>query len=128
VAAARRSPRRTRRRAVRRANRPPEQAFWTFPNTGFVSHSAFRQFDRARRGKGQAVLSCVTSYEQGDDRMTPSDDGLFSMLVRRGMSRRAFIRFCAAITGALALPATYAPRVAAALGSSDARLIARGAA
>jgi hydrogenase small subunit len=50
--------------------------------------------------------------------MTPSDDGLFSMLVRRGMSRRAFIRFCAAITGALALPATYAPRVAAALGSA----------
>ena len=88
------------------------------PKAGFVGHSASRQFDRTRRGKGQAVLNCVTWYEQGDDRMTPSDDGLFSMLVRRGISRRAFLRFCTAITGALALPATYAPRVEAALATA----------
>jgi hydrogenase small subunit len=50
--------------------------------------------------------------------MTPSDDGLFSLLLQRGISRRAFIKFCAAMTGALALPATYAPRIAAALGSA----------
>jgi hydrogenase small subunit len=50
--------------------------------------------------------------------MTPSEDGLFSMLLRRGISRRTFIKFCAAMTGALALPATYAPRIAAAVGSA----------
>jgi hydrogenase small subunit len=50
--------------------------------------------------------------------MTPSEDGLFSMLLRRGISRRTFMKFCAAMTGALALPATYTPRIAAAVGSA----------
>jgi len=50
--------------------------------------------------------------------MTPSDDGLFSALMQRGVSRRTFVKFCAAMAGALALPATYAPRIAAAIGSA----------
>jgi hydrogenase small subunit len=50
--------------------------------------------------------------------MTPSDDGLFSSLRERGVSRRAFLKFCAAMTGALAIPATYSPRIATALASA----------
>jgi hydrogenase small subunit len=50
--------------------------------------------------------------------MTPSDDGLFSALMQRGVSRRTFVKFCAAMAGALAIPATYAPRIVAALGSA----------
>jgi hydrogenase small subunit len=50
--------------------------------------------------------------------MTPSDDGLFTGLLQRGVSRRTFVKFCAAMAGALALPATYAPRIAAALGAA----------
>lgn len=40
------------------------------------------------------------------------EDGLYAALVRRGMSRRSFLRFAAAMTAALALPATYATRIA----------------
>jgi hydrogenase small subunit len=43
------------------------------------------------------------------------DDGLYAALVRRGMSRRSFLRFSAAMAAALALPAAYAPRIAEAL-------------
>jgi hydrogenase small subunit len=43
----------------------------------------------------------------------------------RGVTRRDFLRFCTATTVALGLPATMAPRVAAAL--EQARRIARGA-
>src|SRR5512141_713938 len=50
--------------------------------------------------------------------MTPSGDGLLSALRERGVSRRAFLKFCAAMAGALAIPATYAPRIAAALSSA----------
>jgi hydrogenase small subunit len=50
--------------------------------------------------------------------MTPSDDGLFSALRERGVSRRTFLRFCAAMAGALAIPATYGPRIATALTSA----------
>jgi hydrogenase small subunit len=50
--------------------------------------------------------------------MTPSDDGLFSALRERGVSRRIFLKFCAAMAGALAIPATYTPRIAAALSSA----------
>jgi hydrogenase small subunit len=46
------------------------------------------------------------------------EDGLHAALVRRGMTRRAFLKFSAAMTAALALPATYAPRVAAAVQSA----------
>ena len=47
--------------------------------------------------------------------MAPSDDGLFSALRDRGVSRRAFLGFCAAMAGALAMPAAYTQRIAAAL-------------
>ena len=50
--------------------------------------------------------------------MTPSDDGLFSALRQRGVSRRTFLTFCTAMAGALAIPATYAPRIAAAISSA----------
>jgi len=47
--------------------------------------------------------------------MTRPDNGLYAALIERGMSRRAFLKFSAAITAALALPAGYAPRIAAAV-------------
>jgi hydrogenase small subunit len=50
--------------------------------------------------------------------MTPSDDGLFSALLQRGVSRRTFVKFCVAMAGALAIPAAYAPRIAAALSAA----------
>ncbi len=43
------------------------------------------------------------------------EDGLYAALVRRGMSRRSFLQFSAAMAAALALPAAYAPRIARAL-------------
>ncbi|HEX8941236.1 MAG TPA: hydrogenase small subunit [Candidatus Limnocylindrales bacterium] len=50
--------------------------------------------------------------------MTTDDGGLYAALLRRGISRRAFLEFAAAMTAALALPAAYAPRVAAAVAAS----------
>ncbi len=50
--------------------------------------------------------------------MNRPDDGLQAALVRRGMSRRAFLKFSAAMATALALPHTYAPRIAAAVASA----------
>src|SRR3990170_6163889 len=47
--------------------------------------------------------------------MTRPDGGLYAALHRRGLSRRAFLRFSVAMTGALALPLTYAPRITAAV-------------
>ena len=46
------------------------------------------------------------------------EDGLYAALVRRGMSRRAFLQFSAAMAAALALPASYAPRIAEAVSSA----------
>jgi hydrogenase small subunit len=46
------------------------------------------------------------------------DDGLLLGLLDRGVSRRAFLRLCVAMTGVLALPVAYAPRVAAALATA----------
>jgi hydrogenase small subunit len=43
------------------------------------------------------------------------DDGLYAALVARGMSRRSFLRFSAAMATALALPASYGPRIARAV-------------
>lgn len=43
------------------------------------------------------------------------DAGLYTALLRRGMSRRSFLQFSAAMAAALALPATYAPRIARAV-------------
>jgi hydrogenase small subunit len=47
--------------------------------------------------------------------MTRLDDGLYAAMLQRGMSRRSFLRFCAAIAAVLALPASFAPRIAAAV-------------
>jgi hydrogenase small subunit len=43
------------------------------------------------------------------------DGGLYAALVQRGMSRRSFLQFTAAMAAALALPASYAPQIAAAV-------------
>ena len=43
------------------------------------------------------------------------EDGLYRALVERGISRRDFLRFSAAMSAALALPSSYAPRIAAAV-------------
>lgn len=43
--------------------------------------------------------------------------GISRLLEERGVSRRDFLKFCSAVTAALALPAAYAPRVAQALDS-----------
>ena len=46
-------------------------------------------------------------------------DGAFiAELLERGVSRRSFMKFCAAVTATLALPAAYAPRVAAAVAAA----------
>jgi hydrogenase small subunit len=46
------------------------------------------------------------------------DDGLYAALVRRGMTRRSFLQFSTAMAAALALPLSYAPRIAAAVETS----------
>ena len=50
--------------------------------------------------------------------MTRRDDGIYDALVRRGMSRRSFMKFAMAMTAALALPAAYAPRIAQAVATA----------
>jgi hydrogenase small subunit len=50
--------------------------------------------------------------------MTRLDEGLYATMLRRGISRRSFLKFCAAMTAVLALPATYAPRIAAAVATA----------
>jgi hydrogenase small subunit len=47
-----------------------------------------------------------------------ADDGLYAAMVRRGMSRRSFLKFTTAMAAALALPASYAPRIAAAVAAA----------
>ncbi len=47
--------------------------------------------------------------------MTTHDDGLFAAMAGRGVSRRDFLKFSSAMALALALPATFAPRIAAAV-------------
>ena len=47
-----------------------------------------------------------------------SDDGLYSALVQRGMTRRSFLKFSSAMAAALALPLSYAPRIAQAVESA----------
>ena len=46
------------------------------------------------------------------------DDGLLAALLERGVSRRSFLKFSAAMASALALPASYAPRIAAAVATA----------
>lgn len=43
------------------------------------------------------------------------DDGLYAALLRRGMTRRSFLGFSAAMAAALALPPTFAPQLARAV-------------
>ncbi len=50
--------------------------------------------------------------------MTRAEDGLYAALLRRGMSRRAFIKFSAAMAATLALPPSYAPSIAAAVAAA----------
>lgn len=50
-----------------------------------------------------------------DTRDEPIKDGVWAALERRGVSRRDFLKFCSVMTGALALPMRYAPRVVRAL-------------
>ncbi len=50
--------------------------------------------------------------------MTRLDDGIYAAMARRGVSRRTFIKFSAAMAAALALPAGYAPRIAAAVAAA----------
>lgn len=45
------------------------------------------------------------------------DDTVLEQLKRRGITRRGFLKFCAATASSLALPASMAPAIAAALGS-----------
>jgi hydrogenase small subunit len=45
-------------------------------------------------------------------------DGLYSALLACGITRRDFLKFSAAMSAALALPASYAPRVAAAVAAA----------
>ncbi|MEE8486101.1 MAG: hydrogenase small subunit [Acidimicrobiia bacterium] len=47
--------------------------------------------------------------------LTVTDDSLAGGLTKRGVSRRSFLQFCAAVTAILALPESYAPRIARAL-------------
>src|SRR5512141_1883118 len=43
------------------------------------------------------------------------DDGVYPAMLRRGISRRSFIKFSAAMAATLALPASYGARIAAAV-------------
>ncbi len=78
------------------------------------SRVASRLLDRAlaSRATAAATKPRVTS------RMTRSDDGLLAALLERGVSRRSFLKFSAAMAATLALPATFAPRIAAAVAAA----------
>jgi hydrogenase small subunit len=45
-------------------------------------------------------------------------DGLYSAILARGITRRDFLKFSAAMSAALSLPASYAPRIAAAVATA----------
>ena len=50
--------------------------------------------------------------------LTALEPGSLAAVLDRRVSRRAFLRFCAATTALLALPTSYVPRVAAAVSSA----------
>ena len=60
------------------------------------------------------MSSCRSGSQAGrvSNRTTPPGGGIYAGLLDRGISRRAFLRFSAAMATALALPASYAPRIA----------------
>ena len=78
------------------------------------SRAAFRHVRAlASRATAAATKPRVTS------RMIRLDDGLLAaLLARHGVSRRSFLKFCAAMTAALAIPATYAPGIAPAVATA----------
>jgi hydrogenase small subunit len=47
-----------------------------------------------------------------------ADGEVLAALLARGISRRSFMKFCAAMTATLALPATYTPRIASAVATA----------
>ncbi|MDA8238712.1 MAG: hydrogenase small subunit [Chloroflexi bacterium] len=49
---------------------------------------------------------------------TNGEDSILQFLAARGISRRAFLRFCGAMAAALALPAGYGPQIAKALSTA----------
>ncbi len=53
--------------------------------------------------------------------MTHNAQNLDTLLDRRGISRRDFLKFCAAVTGVLALPAGFAPAIVQAMENASAR-------
>jgi hydrogenase small subunit len=50
--------------------------------------------------------------------MSQGDEGLYDALLHRGVSRRTFLKFTTAMAAALALPASFAPRIAAAVATA----------
>jgi hydrogenase small subunit len=50
--------------------------------------------------------------------MNRLDDGLLAALLERGVSRRSFLKFCAAMTATLAIPASHASEIAAAVAAA----------
>jgi hydrogenase small subunit len=54
-------------------------------------------------------------YDVDHPLATGQDRGLYTALTRQGVSRRSFLRFTAAMAAVLALPSTYAPRIARAV-------------
>src|SRR5674536_182761 len=49
----------------------------------------------------------------------PTDDGLLARLFELGVYRRSFLKYCVVLTATLALPPSFAPRVAAAVAAAD---------
>lgn len=50
-----------------------------------------------------------------DEQRLVLEHGVWAALERRHVSRRAFLHFCSVMTGALALPLSYTPRILQAL-------------
>jgi hydrogenase small subunit len=50
--------------------------------------------------------------------MATVDGSIYQALIARGVSRRSFLKFSAAMAGALMLPAAYGPRIASALSTT----------
>ena len=52
---------------------------------------------------------------ESDGAVHSPDDGIYAAMLRRGISRRSFIKFSGAMAAALALPVAYGARIAAAV-------------
>ncbi len=50
--------------------------------------------------------------------MEPEESSLWRLLAERGVSRRAFLKFCGGMAAALALPPSFGPRIAKALATA----------